>query len=224
MGTPAPPPDRAIPISPKSRRIGLAAATVIRLFSFTFRWRLHDSAGITGDPPEHPMIWAFWHNRIFAIPVMYRKYLSSRSGAVLSSASKDGEIIAATVSRFGCYSIRGSSSRRGTAALRGLIDWINAGYDVAIVPDGPRGPRYKIGPGIVKLASMTDAKILPVRLEYGSVWKFKSWDRFQLPKPFTTVNVYFDPLIHVPENLDDDSFEAERLRIEQIMNPNHETD
>ncbi len=220
----APPPDRAIPISAKSHRIGWAAATLIRLFSCTYRWRIEDPDNLSADPPGHPMIWAFWHNRIFVVPVMYRKFLKTRSGAVLSSASKDGEIIAATVSRFGCHSVRGSSSRRGTAALRGLIDWIQAGYDVAVVPDGPRGPRYKLGPGVVRLAQTTNAKILPIRVEYGSFWAFRSWDKFRLPKPFTRVTITFEPLIDVAENLDEEAFEFERQRIENALNPHNETD
>jgi lysophospholipid acyltransferase (LPLAT)-like uncharacterized protein len=220
----APPPDRAIPISAKSHRIGWAAATLIRLFSCTYRWRIEDPDNLSADPPGHPMIWAFWHNRIFVVPVMYRKFLKTRSGAVLSSASKDGEIIAATVSRFGCHSVRGSSSRRGTAALRGLIEWIQAGYDVAVVPDGPRGPRYKLGPGVVRLAQTTNAKILPIRVEYGSFWAFRSWDKFRLPKPFTCVTITFEPLIDVAENLDEEAFEFERQRIENALNPHNETD
>lgn len=170
------------------------------------------------------MIWTFWHNRIFVVPVMYKKYLPQRSGAILSSASKDGEIIAAIIRRFGIWSVRGSSSRRGLSAMRGLIDWVEAGYDVAIVPDGPRGPRYRLGPGAVKLAQMTNAKIAPMRVEYGSWWTFKSWDQFRLPKPFTTVTVHFDPLVEVPAELDDEQFEAERQRVERILNPHDETD
>jgi lysophospholipid acyltransferase (LPLAT)-like uncharacterized protein len=170
------------------------------------------------------MVWAFWHNRIFVIPTVYRKYLRSRKGAVLTSASKDGETIAAIIARFGCEAVRGSSSRRGASALLGLIDWIRDGYDVAIVPDGPRGPRYRLGPGLVKLAEVTGALVLPVRVEYGSYWHFKSWDRFRLPKPFTTVDVFFGPCAEVPSGLDGSDFERERVRLETLMNPAHEVD
>tara|TARA_R110000850_G_scaffold249163_1_gene374057 strand:- start:592 stop:1266 length:675 start_codon:yes stop_codon:yes gene_type:complete len=214
----------AADLSAKARRIGWVGSVVIRVFALTFRWRLHDPDGVSERPPDHPMIWTFWHNRIFVLPVVYPRYFKARRGAILTSASKDGEIIASVCSHFGVAAVRGSSSRRGVAALLGLIDWINDDYDVAVVPDGPRGPRYRLGPGIIKLAQMTDAKILPIRVEYGSAWIFKSWDRFQLPKPFTTVNVYLEPLESVPENLDDEAFEKERQRIETVMNPDHETD
>ncbi len=211
-------------LSPRSRRIGRVGAILIRLFSLTMRWRLHDPDGLVENPPDRPMIWTFWHNRIFVVPTLYHKYLSSRKGVVLTSASRDGDIIAALVARFGCDAVRGSSSRRGSAALLGLIDWIRDGYDVAIVPDGPRGPRYRLGPGVIKLAEVTGALILPVRIEYGSSWVFKSWDLFRLPKPFSTVDVYLGPCTAVRSGLDDEAFEAERLRVEYLMNPTHETD
>ena len=208
----------------KARRIGWAGATLIRLVSLTLRWRLHDPEGIATNPPDRPMVWIFWHNRIFVLPTLYHKYLRRRKGAVLTSASKDGEVIAAIVARFGCEAIRGSSSRKGTSALLGLIDWIRDGYDVAIVPDGPRGPRYKLGPGVVKLAEVTGALVLPVRVEYGSYWVFQSWDRFRLPKPFTTVEVFLGPCTEVVSPLDETTFEHERLRVETLMNPAHEVD
>lgn len=212
-------------LPPKARRIGWAGACLIRLLSLTLRWRLHDPDGIAKNPSARPMIWTFWHNRIFVLPTLYQKYLSVRKGAVLTSASKDGEVIAAIVARFGCEAVRGSSSRKGTSALLGLIDWIRDGYDVAIVPDGPRGPRYRMGPGVAKLAEVTGALVLPVRVEYGSYWCFqKSWDRFRVPKPFTTVDVFLGPCTEVASGLDDAAFEDERVRLESLMNPAHEVD
>jgi lysophospholipid acyltransferase (LPLAT)-like uncharacterized protein len=211
-------------LSPKARWIGFFGACLIRMISGTLRWRLHDPSGVATAPPENAMIWTFWHNRIFTLPAVYHRYLKTRKGAVLTSASRDGEIIAAVVARFGCAAVRGSSSRRGIAALLGLKEAIQNGYDVAIVPDGPRGPRYRLGPGAVKLAELTGAAILPVRVEYGSAWVFQSWDRFQLPKPFTTVDVFLGPCTFVSSGLDEEGFEGERLRIEQLMNPANETD
>ena len=89
-------------LSPKARRIGWAGAILIRLLSLTLRWRLHDPSGLVDNPPARSMIWTFWHNRIFVLPAVYHKYLKSRKGAVLTSASRDGEIIAALIARFGC--------------------------------------------------------------------------------------------------------------------------
>lgn len=206
-------------LSTRSRAIGAAVHALMRLLGFTFRWRVHDSAGVIDSPPSHPLIWTFWHNRIFVLPAGYHRIAGSRRGAILTSASRDGEIIAAVIAKIGCAAVRGSTSRRGTKALFGLLDWIRNGYDVAVVPDGPRGPRYRLGPGIVKLAQITGARILPVRVEYGAFWTFKSWDLFRLPKPFTTVDIYLEPLIDVPEELDEKQFEEQRKRVEAAMNP-----
>jgi len=215
---------RASELPPKARRFGFAGSCLIRLLSLSYRWRLDDRAGVTSGDPGRSLVWVFWHNRIFVVPVAYRRYLSRRRGAVLTSASGDGAVIAATIARFGVAAVRGSSSRRGAAAMLGLIDWIRDGYDVAIVPDGPRGPRYRMGPGAVKLASLTGAAVLPIRIEYGSWWTFRSWDRFRLPKPFTSVTVIFEPLFEVAPEADEETLERRRLDLQTLMNPSHETD
>ena len=217
-------PTAPVPLLFKTRVKGWLAATLIRLVCLTLRWKINDKAGVLESPPEDSMIWIFWHNRIFAMPVFQRKYLKSRAGAVLTSASRDGGVIAATMKQFGLESVRGSSSRRGVAGLKGLMSWIDGGHDIAITPDGPRGPRYKLAPGPIKLAQATGAKILPIRMDYESAWKLKSWDRFQLPKPFSRVIVNLEPLESIDATADEDSFEAERLRVQTILNPENETD
>ena len=211
-------------LSPKSRRIAWWLSKLISAICCTLRWSLHDPGALREKPPGHPLIWVFWHNRIFVLFHFRLKFMPGQQGAILSSASRDGEIISALSAKAGLASVRGSSSRRGASALLGLLDWIKSGYDVAVVPDGPRGPVYKLGPGVIKLAGLTNAKILPVRVEYGSCWKFKSWDRFRLPKPFTTVDIYLDPLFDVPPDQNDEELEASRIALERIMNPDNETD
>lgn len=219
------PEKRAIRAYPfRTRVISWILVWFIRGLSLTLRWRLHDPSEISLRPPGRPMIWAIWHNRILAFAPIYLKYLPMRRGAVLTSASKDGEVVAAILTRLRCGVIRGSSSRKGASALLGLLDWVRNGYDVAIVPDGPRGPRYRFGPGIVKLAEVTGAPVLPVRVEYGAYWHFRSWDRFRVPKPFSTIDVYLGPCTEVSTSLDPAAFEAERLRLETLMNPAHEVD
>jgi lysophospholipid acyltransferase (LPLAT)-like uncharacterized protein len=211
-------------LSLKGRLIGWTVVSLVRFFSLTYRWRLHDLAGITKSPPNHPMIWTLWHNRVFAILGVYRKYLRSRLGGVLTSPSKDGEIIAAMACHLKVDAVRGSSSRRGAAALVELKNRIRSGYDILIVPDGPRGPRYRFGPGAAKLAQLTDAKILPIRIEYSSYWKFRSWDQFRLPKPFSSVDIYFEPLVEVVPDLSQEDFRKECQKVETILNPYNETD
>ena len=100
----------------KVRLLGRLLATLVGGLGRTLRIDVDDRAGVLEGPPEDPMIWAFWHNRIFAMPTVWRKHLPSRAGAVLTSASKDGAILAETLRCFGAGAVRGSSSRRGVAA------------------------------------------------------------------------------------------------------------
>jgi len=197
---------------------------VIQLFSSTLRWRYPERGGLLKDLPDGPVIWVVWHNRIFVLYKVYSRFLSSRNGVVLTSVSEDGDIIAAALKLYGVHPIRGSSSRRGTEALLTLSDWLQSGYDVLIVPDGPRGPRYRMGPGAVKLAELGKAPIVPIHVDYSSAWRFKGWDRFRLPKPFSKVTVYAGPRLEVPHDLSVAKFEDERVRIEQALNPADEKD
>ena len=125
------------------------------------------------------------------LPHVLRRYLSNRKGAALISASRDGDLLADLVRRFGFDVVRGSSSRRGAAAMLQLADVIRRGRDAVITPDGPRGPAYQIGGGIVFLAQKSGAAVVPIHMEYESCWRLKSWDRFILPRPFSTVRVIF---------------------------------
>lgn len=210
--------------SPRSRCIATLVWILMRTIGTTCRLRVHDPDDTIGRPPDRPMIWIFWHNRIFMLPLVFRRYANGRKGAILSSASRDGELIAAVVSKVGLAPVRGSTSRRGINALLGLRGRIRAGYDVGVVPDGPRGPRYRLGPGVVKLAQITGSKIRPLRVEYSACWTIRSWDRFRIPKPFSRIDIYFDPLVDIPAELGDEEFEEQRLRVESLLNPHHETD
>lgn len=204
--------------------MGFLLARLVRLFSLTYRWRLVDESGLAGNLPDTPIVWAIWHNRIFALDGAHRRFFPDRKGAILTSASKDGEIIAAYVASIGVAAVRGSSSRRGAKALLELSRWVSAGHDALVVPDGPRGPRYRLGPGVVKLAEVTGARLVPLRVDYGSAWIFRSWDRFRLPKPFTTVTVTLSPPQFIEPAEDKEAFEAQRQKIEQLLNPDGETE
>ena len=197
------------------QKLGGLVATLIRVIGWTQRMDVEDRCGVLKRDYKQPMIWTFWHNRMFVVPLLTR-YAPHRTGAVLTSASKDGAVIAAVMKRFGLKSVRGSSSRRGGTALLALRGTLEAGEDVAVTPDGPRGPRYKLGPGVVFLAQRTGAGILPIHIEYSRAVRLKSWDRFMIPLPFAKVRVIFDELIFVSREADT---EAERARIEQLMQP-----
>jgi len=205
-----------VKIRGNEEKIGKLAAGLIRVIGWTLRMNVEDRSGLLNRDLKQPMIWTFWHNRMFVVPLLRDGYARHRTGAVLSSPSGDGAIIAAVMKSFGLKSVRGSSSRRGATALLELAGTLKAGEDVAVTPDGPRGPRYKLGQGVVFLAQQTGAGILPIHIEYSRAVRLKSWDRFMIPLPFAKVRVICDELIFVAPDAD---AEAERARIEQIMQP-----
>ena len=195
------------------------AATLLRLLFCTIRLR------ITGLSPEElaklptGAILCFWHNRILGISLAFlRKYPPGRKGVhVLTSPSRDGEILAGIMSRLGMGAVRGSSSRRGARALRELVRLLEERADVAITPDGPRGPRYVLGPGAILLAQTTGAPIYPVHATFSRALRMKTWDGFIIPLPFSRISVTVDAPIRIPDNLSEPGFEAERLKLENLL-------
>lgn len=162
-------------------------------------------------------IGALWHNRLLLLPHVIRRFLPQRHGAALISASRDGALLADLVQRFGFDVVRGSSSRKGVTAMLQLADVMANGRDAVITPDGPRGPAYEIGPGIVFLAQKAAAAVVPINMEYSSYWRLRSWDRFVLPRPFSTVRVIFGVPHVVRATTSDEEFESERIRLQDAL-------
>jgi hypothetical protein len=203
----------------KASIIGAVGACLLKALMVTLRFRVEDRAGVAGRGDVPPVIWAFWHNRILVVPHMFSRYFRPRRGAALTSASKDGELLAQFIKRFGILPVRGSSSRRGAAALLEMVALMESGCDIGITPDGPRGPRYSLNSGIVKLAQTTGAAIVPLGVEYSRCIRLKSWDAFMIPLPFSRVNITLGEPIRVAKTSTDDEFEAERQRVEIILQP-----
>lgn len=196
-----------------------AGAALLRALFATLRIRVHDPSGFRANPPGRPVIFAFWHNRILAITAAFLcHYPRGRRGVlVLTSASKDGMWLGALADRLGMGSVRGSSSRRGAAAMRELMEKVEQGHDIAITPDGPRGPRYELGPGMIYLAQKAAIPIIPVHARFGNCWRLRTWDGFCIPKPFSAVDVTIDAPEDVPADLSGKEFGDERLRIESLL-------
>jgi len=190
---------------------------LLQIWARTLRFELEDRAGVVNAPPNDRYIGALWHNRLLLFPFILRRYLPQRSGAALISASRDGAILADLVERFGFDTVRGSSSRKGASAIRQLGEVIAGGRDVVITPDGPRGPAYVLGQGIIYLAQQSGTEVVPINMEFSSSWRVKSWDRFFLPKPFSTVRVIFDRPHRVADTTTEAEFEKERLRLQKTM-------
>ena len=204
----------------RERLLAILGSTILRLLFLTLRLDFEDRTGFTKNILKSPVIMCFWHNRILGITLAFLRHYpgKTRKGVnVLTSASRDGEILAQLVGRFGMDAVRGSSSRRGSRALRELIELTENGCDIAITPDGPRGPRYSFGPGAISLAQLTAAPIAPVHAKFTRCLRLQTWDGFIIPLPFSKVSVTVDDPIHLPRELNDEEFETARSRVEILL-------
>ena len=201
----------------KARLLVALGFRLLQILARTLRYEMDDRAGVLGKPVEGNYIAALWHNRLLLISFVLKKFFPQRPGAGLISASRDGDMIADATRRFGFDVVRGSSSRMGASALLELSEVLASGRDVLITPDGPRGPAYELGPGIIFLAQKTGAPVVPVNMEYSSCWRVKSWDRFIIPKPFSKVRVIIGQPQRISSTSSDEEFERERLRLQNVM-------
>lgn len=167
-------------------------ALLMRLWGRTlrFHWGSDVQALLDGGSP--PAVVIFWHNRLFAAPLFYRSYFRKRQLATLISASKDGAWLSGFVSRLGMRPVRGSRFKRGTQAVRDLIAAQREGFDIAVTPDGSRGPIYDMKAGAVTVALKTGAPIVLLSFNHTGAWRLKSWDRFYIPYPFSQIEVRID--------------------------------
>ena len=194
---------------------------IVRTVSLTLRYRWSDRSGYFEDGSVGPAIYCVWHNRLALCLVPYygyvRKHNHTPGMAALVSASKDGGFLAAILECFGVQPVRGSSSRRGARALLELTSWAERGYDLAITPDGPRGPRYVVQEGVMALAQLTGFPIVPV--SYNLAWKLQpnSWDRFQIPLPFSRCEMVLAKPVRVPREASDAERETLRQQLEQTL-------
>ena len=190
---------------------------MLQIWARTLRYEVDDRAGVAGKPVTENYIGALWHNRLLIFPLVLRRFLPNRHGAALISASRDGDLLADAIHRFGYDVVRGSSSRLGASAILQLTEALAAGRDVVITPDGPRGPAYELGPGIIFLAQKSGAAVLPMNLEFSHCWRLGSWDRFIVPRPFSKVRVLIGQRYRVGATNTPDEFEAERLSLQNAM-------
>jgi len=194
---------------------------LVRAVSATLRYRWNDESGHFGDQPPGPAIYVAWHNRLVLSMIAYYGYAKRRNPtcgmAALVSASKDGGFLAGILECFRVQPVRGSTSRRGPQALLELTTWAERGYDLAITPDGPRGPCYVVQDGVMSLAQVTGLPIIP--FSYYVSWKIraKSWDRFQIPLPFARCEMNIEKPIRVPREVTEAEREALRQELERVL-------
>ena len=191
------------------------------VISCTLRIRWHDHSGMVAGKLPGPVIFCLWHNRLALCMLAWRRYIRRRHPgaglAALISASKDGALLAATLEQFGVQPVRGSSSRRGAQALVELSSSLARGVNAAITPDGPRGPVYRVQPGVVALAQLTGAAVIPASSYTSPKLTLKSWDRFQIPLPFARCEITFGPPLTCHREATEEQREAFRAQLEAAL-------
>jgi len=196
--------------------VACVVANGMRLLASTLRYRVNGGRG-PARLPDEPVIFALWHNRLGLCMKVYKSFVRPDHPhehlAALISASKDGALLAAILQAFGVQAVRGSSSRRGAQALLELTSWAGRGYDLAVTPDGPRGPRHVVQEGVMALAQVTGLPIVPYSCRLGWKIRVRSWDCFQIPLPFSHCEMTFGEPIRVPRGATD----AERARLREHL-------
>jgi lysophospholipid acyltransferase (LPLAT)-like uncharacterized protein len=195
----------------QARLISTTGYPIIAALAATFRWREEglahlDAVKRSGRQP----IMAFWHGRILSSTYFFRR----RGIVVITSENFDGEWIAGIIERFGYGTARGSSSRGAVKALVQLKRDMAAGKPAAFTLDGPRGPAKVAQPGAIWLAKATGNPIVPFHIEASRHWTLRSWDRTQIPKPFSDVAIAIGEPIDVPGDTDDAGLERARVALE----------
>ena len=188
-------------------------AIVLRALAGTLRVRREEAAVAPFWAARAPLIYATWHGRLLLLPYLY----GHRGAHVLTSRSRDGELVTRWIRRFGLDPVRGSSSRGGADALRVLARALRAGREVVVVPDGPRGPREVLKPGVIALARLSGTPIVPMAVGASREWRLRSWDEFQIPRPFARCVVRFGEPIHVSRAADRSGEEAARKDVEAAL-------
>lgn len=191
-------------------------AQFIRLVRATGRWTIAgEEIPETFRRDGKPFILAFWHGRLMMMPYCWRR---TDLVKMLISDHRDGRLISGTVRHFDIESVVGSTSRGGAQAMRNLIRLLRDGGVVGITPDGPRGPRMRVGEGTIAVARLSGAPIIPATFASSRRRVLESWDRFILALPFSRGVFLWGEPIEIPRDADDAASERYRLALEEAMN------
>jgi hypothetical protein len=188
------------------RLVAVGFAVLIR----TLRFRMTDrTRAFLAEQPRSALI-LFWHNRLLLALAGFSRHAKGIPLTVLTSASKDGAIVAEAVAAFGIETARGSSSRRAFEATRELFAAMAAGRNLVITPDGPRGPIYTVKQGTASVAAAHSKTVYLFGFNINRCWRLKSWDRFIIPMPYATIDVDVEKLDAGAE------LDPEQLRIKMV--------
>ncbi len=187
----------------------VGGALLLRLLGMTWRFEVERAPEYAaGAARGERFVFAFWHGRL--LPLVYAR--RHEGITVLVSRHRDGQLVTRVAEHLGFTTARGSSTRGGEAGVRELLARAAAGHDLAITPDGPRGPAEQVKDGLAFVASRTERRIVPIATASKPAWVFGSWDRFRVPRPFARVRIAYGAPIAVPV-ADEDA----RVAIESAM-------
>lgn len=190
-------------------------ALMIRLLGLTWRIKWRGTENIeAARGMSKQVIFAFWHGRLLVLSYSHR----GRKIRVLASEHQDGDLMGRVITWLGFGHMRGSTSRGGARALRELAKVLKEGIDIGLTVDGPRGPRGVLHQGAVELSRMTGSAIVPISNTSRPRRLLCSWDRFQLPAPFSRVTVAYGEPMLVPEGADREERERLRLELQRRLN------
>jgi hypothetical protein len=184
------------------------------------RGKAHVLPALSG---AEPAILAFWHGRILLAHHGWPVRETERACATLISQSKDGDVIATAAESIGLRTIRGSTAKAGkdkggASALKALVRSLQAGDTVAVTPDGPKGPRMRATMGVIQLAKLSGAPIVPMTWSSGWRWAMHSWDRLAMPFPFGRAIFLWAAPIRVAREADALAMETARRTLEDTLN------
>jgi lysophospholipid acyltransferase (LPLAT)-like uncharacterized protein len=203
-----------------ARVVGRLGPAAVRFWFSTIRLRWYGGEFLHPDPrTRRNAIGVFWHQRLLCFGYSHGQF----GPRILISTSRDGDLIARVAAGLGCVPIRGSSRRGRVGAMRGLLAAAKSGHDIAITPDGPLGPLHVFQPGAVYLASQTGLAVVPLSVSYGRCWRFRSWDRFIVPWPFTWGVLHVGEGVPVPSDLDEAGLETWRVRLQTVLREHTDT-
>ncbi|GAB4323296.1 MAG: lysophospholipid acyltransferase family protein [Candidatus Sumerlaeia bacterium] len=172
---------------------------VLRVWPLTLRWRMNGVEEVYRlVRSRRPLIFAFWHGDLLGIFWNGRRHVPAHRIHIMISPSRDGRFLGRLIRLMGYRSVTGSSASRGVSGLKGLMKVLNRGDYVALALDGPRGPRHVVKPGALFLAQRTGAAIIPVVYRPRRRWVARSWDRLEIPRPFSTIDVYVLSPLEIP--------------------------
>ena len=195
------------------------AVGFIRLWTRLLRPEFQGWGPVQEERAKGPVIFCHWHGDDLALLGPF----ADQKLTMMVSRSKDGDFLAGIMTRLGYRVVRGSTTRGGVGAMKGLVLAARQGHDLGLTVDGPQGPRARVQPGVIALAKMTGAPIFPAGVWAKSCWRFpKTWHQTYLPRPGSLVRIVFDRPIRVPVQAGKEELEAKRLELEAEFHRLHD--